>query len=199
MTNRYYCDDKERLVSFLYGETSDRERAEVEAHLAGCAACAEEVDELRAVRVDLAAWQPPEAELGFRIVREPVTASRRWWAVPAWAPVAMAAGVLLALAASVQVEYGNGAIVVRTGWATTGAPPAAAACSAAPATSGAQRGRPDRVGRDERGRRSRGAGVARVAAPRRDGERAHGVGGAGLGRRQAPGSTASRWSSRWKA
>ncbi len=137
MTNRYYCDDKQRLVSFLYGETSDRERAEVEAHLAGCAACAEEVDELRAVRVDLAAWQPPEAELGFRIVREPVTASRRWWAVPAWAPVAMAAGVLLALAASVQVEYGNGAIVVRTGWATTGAPPAAGV-QPAPATSGAQ-------------------------------------------------------------
>ena len=37
MTNRYHCDDKERLVAFLYGETSDRERAEVEAHLAGCA------------------------------------------------------------------------------------------------------------------------------------------------------------------
>jgi len=127
MTNRYYCDDKERLVSFLYGETSDRERAEVEAHLAGCVRCAEEVDELRAVRVDLAAWQPPEAELGFRIVREPVTTSRRWWHVPAWAPVAMAAGVLLALAASVQVEYGNGAIVVRTGWATASAPPAGAA------------------------------------------------------------------------
>ena len=77
--------------------------------------CAEEVDELRAVRVDLAAWQPPEAELGFRIVREPVTTSRRWWHVPAWAPMAMAAGLLLALAASVQVEYGNGAIMVRIG------------------------------------------------------------------------------------
>jgi anti-sigma factor RsiW len=139
MTNRYYCDDKERLVTFLYGETSDRERAEVEAHLAGCVKCAEEVDELRAVRVDLAAWQPPEAELGFRIVREPVTASRRWWPVPAWAPVAMAAGVLLALAASVHVEYGNGAIVVRTGWATTSAPSSnAVAGQATPATRGAQ-------------------------------------------------------------
>ena len=150
MTNRYYCDDKQRLVSFLYGETSERERAEVEAHLAGCAACAEEVDELRAVRGDLAAWQPPVADLGFRIVREPVTASRRWWAVPAWAPVAMAAGVLLALAASVQVEYGNGAIVVRTGWATTGAPLGGWRADRA----GDKRrttSRPDRVGRDERG------------------------------------------------
>jgi hypothetical protein len=121
MTNRYHCDDKQRLVAFLYGEASEREHAEIEAHLTGCATCAEEVDELRAVREDLAAWQPPDADLGFRIVREGVTASRRWWQVPAWAPMAMAAGLLLALAASVQVEYGNGAIVIRSGWATIGA------------------------------------------------------------------------------
>lgn len=139
MTNRYHCDDKERLVAFLYGETSDRERAEVQAHLAGCVACAQDVDELRAVRADLAAWQPPEADLGFRIVREAVTTSRRWWHVPAWAPVAMAAGLLLALAASVQVEYGNGAIVVRMGWATTGTqPPGVARGQGAPATLAAQ-------------------------------------------------------------
>ncbi len=177
MTNRYYCDDKQRLVSFLYGETSERERAEVEAHLAGCAACAEEVDELRAVRADLAAWQPPVADLGFRIVREPVTPSRRWWAVPAWAPVAMAAGVLLALAASVQVEYGNGAIVVRTGWAKAGAPPGGWRAVGVGDSRGT--GRTDRVGRDEQGRRRRGDGVARVATPHRDGEHAHAV-GAGL-------------------
>ena len=41
MTNRYHCDDKQRLVAFLYGEASEREHAEVEAHLTGCAACAE--------------------------------------------------------------------------------------------------------------------------------------------------------------
>jgi anti-sigma factor RsiW len=123
MTNRYHCDDKQRLVAFLYGETSQRERAEVEAHLGSCLACAEEVNELRAVRADLAAWQPPEADIWFLIIRAPVTTSRRWWHVPAWAPLAMAAGLLLALAASVRVEYGNGTIVVRTGWATTGAQP----------------------------------------------------------------------------
>ena len=131
MTNHYDCDDKERLVAFLYGEASDRERAEVQTHLGGCLACAEEVEELRAVRADLAAWQPPHANLGFRIVREPVTTGRRWWHVPTWAPVAMAAGLLLALAASVQVEYGNGTIVVRTGWVTTGGEPASVARGAA--------------------------------------------------------------------
>lgn len=120
MTNRYHCEDKARLVAYLYGEASDHEGAQVEAHLAGCRSCADEVDDLRAVRADLTAWQPPDADLGFRIVRETVTAGRRWWQVPAWAPLAMAAGLLLAFAASVQVEYGNGAIVVRTGWATRG-------------------------------------------------------------------------------
>lgn len=133
MTNRYHCEDKEWLVAFLYGEASDQDRAQVEAHLAGCRSCADEVEELRAVRVDLTAWQPPDADLGFRIVREAVTASRRWWQVPAWAPMAIAAGLLLAFAASVQVEYGNGAIVVRTGWATTGASSASTASGTAAA------------------------------------------------------------------
>lgn len=118
MTNRFDCSDKERLVAYLYGETDDRERALIDAHLGSCAACAGEVDGLRAVRLDLAAWQPPDAELGFRIVREPDPApARRWWQVPAWAPAALAAGLLLAFAASLQVEYGSGTITIRTGWA----------------------------------------------------------------------------------
>jgi Putative zinc-finger len=129
MSIRFDCNDKERLVAYLYGEADDRERAVIDAHLAGCAACAGEVDGLRTVRLDLAAWQPPETDLGFRIVREPVTPTRRWWQVPAWAPAAVAAGLLLALAASLQIEYGNGTVIVRTGWA---APPAGTAVTPAP-------------------------------------------------------------------
>ena len=48
----------------------------------------------------------------------------------------MAAGLLLALAASVQVEYGNGTIVVRTGWATTGAQTNVAGGQSTPAPRG---------------------------------------------------------------
>jgi len=136
MTNRHHCDDKQRLVAYLYGETSDLERTAFDAHLAGCLACAEEVEQLRSVRVDLAAWQPPEADLRFRIVREPVTTSSRW-SVPAWAPLALAAGLLLALAASVQVEYGNGAIIVRSGWVSAGSAQASATRTTAPTTPGA--------------------------------------------------------------
>jgi hypothetical protein len=134
MTIRFDCSDKERLVAYLYGEAGDRERAAIDAHLASCAACADEVEGLRAVRVDLAAWQPPEADLGFRIVREPAAPARRWWQVPVWAPAALAAGLLLALAASLQVEYGNGTVIVRTGWAVPQAPATAAATPAPAAT-----------------------------------------------------------------
>lgn len=115
MTNRFRCDDEQRLIGYLYGEISVADRAALDAHLASCQACAAEIEELRAVRRDLASWHPPDAELGFQIVREAGAPPRRWLA-PRWAPVAIAAGLLLALAASVEVEYGNGAVVIRSGW-----------------------------------------------------------------------------------
>jgi anti-sigma factor RsiW len=135
MTKRFECDDKDRLVAFLYGESSPADRQAIEAHLDVCGACASEVRGLKEVRTSLASWQPPETELGFRIVREPTAAApKRWWQVPAWAPLALAAGLVLALAASVEVEYGNGSMTVRTGWARQ-APAAVATVS--PATSAA--------------------------------------------------------------
>jgi hypothetical protein len=119
MTSLYKCDEKERLVAYLYGETGDRERALIEAHLATCPPCADEVEGLRAVREDLATWQSPASELGFRIVREPAAAeTRRWWQVPVWVPTAMAAGLVLAMAAAaanIRIEYGPGVVTIRSG------------------------------------------------------------------------------------
>ena len=50
------CDERERLIDYLYEEGDLRDRAEVQAHLADCATCREEIAELRAVRQDLMAW-----------------------------------------------------------------------------------------------------------------------------------------------
>lgn len=127
MTNPYRCHDKDRLVAFLYGEASDGDRAAIEHHLTGCTDCASELNSLQSVRVDLAAWQPPGTDLGFRIVREPVTiaTSRRWWQFPAWVPAAMAAALLVAVGAAlanVQVEYGQGTVVVRSAWSSANRP-----------------------------------------------------------------------------
>ena len=68
------CDSKELLVGFLYGELDAPARRTFEAHLETCAECRDELSELRVTRGQIALWTPPEADLGFQIVRGPVAA-----------------------------------------------------------------------------------------------------------------------------
>lgn len=132
MSETFRCEDKETLVAYLYGEIDLNGRREVERHLRTCSACVRESDALRGVRETLAAWAPPEADLGFAITQKPasVLRSTRWATLrtlPAWMQVAaailvMAAGAALA---NVQVQYNSDGFVLRTGWmapAPTGAP-----------------------------------------------------------------------------
>jgi hypothetical protein len=126
MSTVFSCDDKATLVAYLYGEAEPAERDRVEAHLSTCAACAAEVRALGDVRLGLALWAPPDAELGFAIVKRsdepaPATVLRpaRWWStVPAWAQAAAAVLVLAAGAAiaNVQVRSDANGFVVSTGW-----------------------------------------------------------------------------------
>ena len=124
MTNRFTCDDKATLVAYMYGEIDAAARAQVETHLATCAACAAEVTALGDVRAGLESWIPPDVELGFQIVRkneQPANVLRpaQWWrTVPAWAQAAaavlvMAAGLGLA---NLQVRSGPDGFSVSTGW-----------------------------------------------------------------------------------
>ena len=81
-------------MDVLYGEADAAARARVEAHLAGCAACREEMGELRAVRRDLGAWRLPRGAAGLHPARggaaalagrgraPPRSASARRWASP---------------------------------------------------------------------------------------------------------------------
>ena len=116
MTETFQCGDNAALVGYLYDECEAHERTAIAAHVTVCAACAAELAALRSTRVQLAAWSPPEAELGFLITqrqapqplkfkREPKTQSTRWFArpLPAWAQVAaativFAVGMLLGIA-----------------------------------------------------------------------------------------------------
>jgi hypothetical protein len=119
MRDQFHCQDKEQLISYLYEEGGDEERAAVETHLLTCAACREEVSDLRNVRSDLGLWQPPDADFTVRIVRDAPVARRAWWQVPVWATSAIAAGLVLAIgaaAANLEVQVGNGTLTVRTGW-----------------------------------------------------------------------------------
>jgi hypothetical protein len=147
MTIRMRCQDKDRLVAYLYGEGDAGERAAIDAHLAECAACASELQELQGVRRHLAEWSTPEIDLGFRVVREPVPLPRRPpWSVPAWAALPVAAMLLLAVGAalaSVELRYDSSGFTLRTGWnheprpaAPQPAGPAAAPAALASSVSG---------------------------------------------------------------
>jgi hypothetical protein len=133
MSETFRCDDKERLVAYLYGEIGLDDRREVERHLRTCVACARESDALQRVRVDLQEWQPPVPDLGFEIPPHPATVLRpsRWaalGAMPRWAQAAAAVLIVAASAsiANLQIQYGSDGLTVRTGWLAPAAAPVAA-------------------------------------------------------------------------
>lgn len=76
-------------MDVLYGEADSEVRARVEAHVAGCEACREEMGALAGVRQDLQAWKAPSG----RAVVTP-----RGIVVPRW--LAAAAVFLVALGAT---------------------------------------------------------------------------------------------------
>lgn len=76
----------------LYGEADAAARARVEAHLAACAACREEMAALRGVRRDLRAWALPAARPSF---------TPRGVVLPRW--LAAAAVLLLGIGATLGV------------------------------------------------------------------------------------------------
>jgi anti-sigma factor RsiW len=130
MNTPVVCDNKDALIAYLYDECDEGQRAAMDAHLATCRACAEEVDGLRATRSALAAWAPPERTLGFQVVQNTlaVRGRRRWTAtVPFWAQAAAAMLILSvgAAIANLQVRVGNDGLSVSTGWSRpAGQPPA---------------------------------------------------------------------------
>jgi hypothetical protein len=131
----FRCDDKQTLISYVYGEIDHDTRQAVDAHLASCEACAAEVTALGGVRSGIGLWMPPDVELDFTIVKKsqlpPANVLRpaRWWqTVPAWAQAAAAILVVAAglSVANLQVKAGADGFTVSTGWMT---PPAAPALS----------------------------------------------------------------------
>lgn len=132
----------EQLVSYVYEELSDNERAEFESHLSSCAECRHELADLRGTRHLLASWAPPQPEFNFHIVRgaaAPAVPRRRFAFVPQWALSAAAALLLIAgmaAVANLEIRYGADGLVVRTGWmrATAGTAAPATAVQAVPAS-----------------------------------------------------------------
>ena len=135
MSITFSCDDKDTLISYLYGEIDAPVRKAVDDHLAHCTACAAEVMALGGVRSELGLWTPPEVERDFQIVKKsaapPATVLRpaRWWnTVPVWAQAAAAVLVVAAglSIANLQIKSGPEGLTVSTGWMVQPAAPVAA-------------------------------------------------------------------------
>lgn len=90
------CDEREPLLAYLYEDGDPVERGRVEAHLASCETCRDELAALRRVRLDLLAWDVPD----HGSVWTPFTPVRpAWREMPAWV-MAVAASLVLALGAT---------------------------------------------------------------------------------------------------
>ena len=148
MTEMNSCVEKDALIDYLYGEADADARTRVDAHLRGCAQCADEIRELKDVRGTLEAWDPPETELGFRVVTaaDSVPAPASLWGRfrrPVWGLAAAAVLVLAAVLAITKpaLEIEQGEMVFRIGWrdATPDAQPAQYESSPVPRSDGAAR------------------------------------------------------------
>jgi len=118
MNETFQCGDASALVAYLYDECAPGEQELIAAHLSECATCASEIGALRSTRRTLAAWTPPELELGFQITRanaeapaKVLTPTIAWWRapLPAWAQAAaalviFAAGLSMGLTRSGATE-----------------------------------------------------------------------------------------------
>ena len=117
------CDEREPLLTYLYDESDPAERRRVEAHLATCETCRDELAGLRRVREDLLAWDVPDHGSVWKPFT-PVRPSWSWRDVPAWT---------LAAAAAIVFAIGAGSSVAANAWLSSAAPRTAVALPSAPA------------------------------------------------------------------
>ena len=98
------CNQRERLIDYVYDECDAGERAAVQEHLESCAECRTEIAALRSVRTELQTWEVPE----HQSVWQPFApkAAPAWWSqVPRWAMAAAAGAVLMAGAGGGAASY----------------------------------------------------------------------------------------------
>ena len=112
------CDERERLIGFIYDECDAGERRTIEEHVEACPTCRTEIAALRDVREDLLAWRVPVHEPIWRPLPVAATPVAPWWRqVPAWA---------LAAAASVMFFSGVAGGAIAAAWLRPASAPVSA-------------------------------------------------------------------------
>ena len=92
------CEQRDRVLDYLYDEASPADRREIERHLDGCGLCRDDVQAFRRVREDLLAWGvPDQTSVWTPFAPAPVVPWHRQ--VPTWA-MAAAASVMFVVGAA---------------------------------------------------------------------------------------------------
>ncbi len=104
------CENRERLIGYVYDECDPAERAAIEEHLESCHTCRREIRGLKSVRQDLLAWDVPASDPIWRPMA-PAHKESSWRAVPAWALAAAACATFMVGAAGGAATY---ALMPRT-------------------------------------------------------------------------------------
>ncbi len=89
------CNERERLIGYIYDDCDAAERAQIARHLDECEACRHEIGALRDVRQDLLAWEVPEHSPVWRAFAPPRVRAT-WRDIPVWALAAAASLMLIA-------------------------------------------------------------------------------------------------------
>jgi hypothetical protein len=171
-TCTYRGNRDDLLVAYLYDEVDPADRAADEEHIAACAVCARELDELGVVRSRLGTWTPPEPVRAFTCATAPPVRRRGgMWAalgeIPAWVQVAAAllcVGVAAGVA-NLDVKYDRNGLSMRTGWSAA----AVAVPRAAPQTEAPWRADLAALEQQLRAEMRASPAQATVEAARRDG------------------------------
>jgi hypothetical protein len=83
------CNERERLIGYVYDECDDGERRAIEGHLETCGTCRIEIAGFRRLRQDLLAWDVPDHDSVWRPFA-PARIAPWWREVPGWALAAAA-------------------------------------------------------------------------------------------------------------
>lgn len=114
----HIADNHEALLDYLYEEGDAATRLQIGQHLQECAACSVAVLEFQRVRGMLSDWTPPATDFGFRIVQNASVSAPVHQRARSSPLLQAAAGVLLFLSGAavsqLRVDYGEGALIVRT-------------------------------------------------------------------------------------
>jgi hypothetical protein len=89
------CDERERLIGYVYDDCAPAERAAIARHLDECEGCQDEIRALRDVRHDLLAWEVPDHPPVWKAFAPPRVRAT-WRDIPAWALAAAASLMFLA-------------------------------------------------------------------------------------------------------